>query len=370
MKRPFILMFLIVFFVPATIFAAELKNERARQEGNRLVISYDLEGKEREADVNLTITVEGKTYKSSDLHVEGDVGKVRTGRGKRISWNILQDFPRGFRGAVDWELTTGGDAFTDVTTGMSFVFVKGGCYQMGDTFGGGDGDEKPVHEVCVDDFYMAKHETTVEQFRRFVHDTGYRTEAEKGDGCFVWTGSKWDKSHDANWRSPGFKQTQDHPVACVSWNDATAFVRWLSSKSGKNYRLPTEAEWEYAARSGGKREKWSGTSDGSSLGDYAWYDANSGGQTHPVGQKRPNGLGLHDMSGNVWEWCQDWYGSDYYSSSGRDNPGGPSSGSDRVVRGGGWSSFAAYSRAALRNRRVPDNRYINLGFRLALPPGQ
>ncbi|HOG12258.1 MAG TPA: SUMF1/EgtB/PvdO family nonheme iron enzyme [Smithellaceae bacterium] len=259
---------------------------------------------------------------------------------------------------------------TDTATGMEFVFVKGGCYQMGDTFGGGDGDEKPVHEVCVDDFYMAKHETTVEQFRRFVHDTGYRTEAEKGDGCFVWTGSKWDKSHDANWRSPGFKQTQDHPVACVSWNDATAFVRWLSSKSGKNYRLPTEAEWEYAARSGGKREKWSGTSDGSSLGDYAWYDANSGGQTHPVGQKRPNGLGLHDMSGNVWEWCQDWYGSDYYSSSGRDNPGGPSSGSDRVVRGGGWSSFAAYSRAALRNRRVPDNRYINLGFRLALPPGQ
>jgi len=342
MKRPFILMFLIVFFVPATIFAAELKNERARQEGNRLVISYDLEGKEREADVNLTITVEGKTYKSSDLHVEGDVGKVRTGRGKRISWNILQDFPRGFRGAVDWELTTGGDAFTDVTTGMSFVFVKGGCYQMGDTFGDGDGDEKPVHEVCVDDFYIGKYEVTQGQWQRIMgSNPSYFSSC--GDNC---------------------------PVEKVSWNDAQEFIRKLNNQSGKRYRLPTEAEWEYAARSGGKREKWSGTSDESSLGDYAWYNANSGSKTHPVGQKRPNGLGLHDMSGNVWEWCQDWYGSDYYSSSGRDNPGGPSSGSYRVNRGGSWISPAAFTRAADRSGFNPDGRGSTLGFRLALPPGQ
>jgi len=335
-------MFLIVFFVPATIFAAELKNERARQEGNRLVISYDLEGKEREADVNLTITVEGKTYKSSDLHVEGDVGKVRTGRGKRISWNILQDFPRGFRGAVDWELTTGGDAFTDVTTGMSFVFVKGGCYQMGDTFGGGDGDEKPVHEVCVDDFYIGKYEVTQGQWQRIMGSNPSHF-SSCGDNC---------------------------PVENVSWRDVQEFIRKLNNQSGKRYRLPTEAEWEYAARSGGKREKWSGTSDGSSLGDYAWYDANSGGQTHPVGQKRPNGLGLHDMSGNVWEWCQDWYGRNYYSSSGRDNPGGPSSGSHRVIRGGSWNSDAADARAAFRNRYIPVIRDSFLGFRLALPPGQ
>ncbi len=370
MKRPFILMFLIVFFVPATIFAAELKNERARQEGNRLVISYDLEGKEREADVNLTITVEGKTYKSSDLHVEGDVGKVRTGRGKRISWNILQDFPRGFRGAVDWELTTGGDAFTDVTTGMSFVFVKGGCYQMGDTFGGGDADEKHAHEVCLNDFYFGKYEVTVGQFRKFVNDAGYQTEAEKGDGCYVWTGSQWDKRRDANWRNPGFNQNENHPVACVSWNDATAFIEWQSRKSGRNYRLPTEAEWEYAARSGGKSEKWAGTSSESSLRDYAWYVANSGNKTHPVGQKQPNGLGLHDMSGNVWEWCQDWYDRNYYGSSDRDNPGGPSSGSLRVFRGGSWFHDAAYARAAARGWNFPDDRYFILGFRLALTPGQ
>ncbi|HOK06313.1 MAG TPA: formylglycine-generating enzyme family protein [Syntrophales bacterium] len=342
MKRPFILMFLIVFFVPATIFAAELKNERARQEGNRLVISYDLEGKEREADVNLTITVEGKTYKSSDLHVEGDVGKVRTGRGKRISWNILQDFPRGFRGAVDWELTTGGDAFTDVTTGMSFVFVKGGCYQMGDTFGGGDRDEKPVHEVCVDDFYIGKYEVTQGQWQRIMGSNPSHF-SSCGDNC---------------------------PVENVSWRDVQEFIRKLNNQSGKRYRLPTEAEWEYAARSGGKREKWSGTSDGSSLGDYAWYDANSGGQTHPVGQKRPNGLGLHDMSGNVWEWCQDWYGRNYYSSSGRDNPGGPSSGSNRVYRGGSWFNNAAAARAAYRYGYAPGIRDGHLGFRLALPPGQ
>jgi len=104
----------------------------------------------------------------------------------------------------------------------------------------------------------------------------------------------------------------DCPVETVSWNDAQDFISRLNQRTGKRFRLPTEAEWEYAARSGGKREKWAGTSSESELGDYAWYSKNSGGSTHPVGQKKPNGLGLYDMSGDVWEWCQDWYGKDFY----------------------------------------------------------
>jgi formylglycine-generating enzyme required for sulfatase activity len=160
------------------------------------------------------------------------------------------------------------------------------------------------------------------------------------------------------------------PVEQVSWNDAQDFIRRLNSQSGKRYRLPTEAEWEYAARSGGKSKKWAGASSESSLGDYAWYGSNSGGKTHPAGQKLPNGLGLHDMSGNVWEWCNDWYDGTYYNQSPRDNPGGPSSGSSRVLRGGSWFNAVVRARAAIRYGIVPVDRFSRMGFRLALPPGQ
>jgi formylglycine-generating enzyme required for sulfatase activity len=214
------------------------------------------------------------------------------------------------------------------------VFVKGGCFQMGDTFGDGEGDEKPVHEVCVDDFYMGKYEVTVGEFKEFINATGYNTEAERGDGCYYWTGLEWAKDSSKNWRSPGFLQDDSHPVCCITWNDAVAYTEWLSEKRGSKYRLPTEAEWEYAARSGGKREKYSG---GDNLDSIGWYKDNSGSKTHPSGQKKPNGLGLYDMTGNVWEWVADWYGEKYYSGSPKNNPRGPDSGQDRVFRGGSWS---------------------------------
>lgn len=330
----FVLFLSLLLSLPA--FAAELKNEKARQEGNRLVISYDLEGKESEAEVSLTITVDGKIYKASEMHMEGDVGKVKIGKGKRVTWNILQDFPRGLRGEAQWELTTSGGAFADAVTGMQFVFVKGGCFQMGDTFGGGEADEKPVHEVCVSDFNLGKYEVTQGQWREVMgSNPSHFTNC--GDNC---------------------------PVEKVSWNDVQDFISRLNSRSGKKYRLPTEAEWEYAARSGGKSEKWSGTSSESSLGDYAWYSSNSGSKTHSVGQKLPNGLGLHDMSGNVWEWCNDWYGN--YNSSDRDDPSGPSSGSYRVLRGGSWYD-PGFVRAADRDWNNPGNRNNDSGFRVALP---
>jgi formylglycine-generating enzyme len=225
---------------------------------------------------------------------------------------------------------------------MKFVYIPGGCFQMGDTFGDGNSDEKPVHEVCVSEYYMGKYEVTQGQWKEVMgnNPSEYKN---CGDSC---------------------------PVENVSWNDVQEFIRKLNNKSGKNYRLPTEAEWEYAARSGGKREKWAGTSSESSLEDYAWYNDNSGSKTPPVGQKQPNGLGLFDMTGNVVEWCSDWYGDDYYKYSPRDNPSGPSSGSSRVFRGGSWGHDAAYARAALRFRNGPDFRNSILGFRLVLPAGQ
>ncbi|MBI5196649.1 MAG: SUMF1/EgtB/PvdO family nonheme iron enzyme, partial [Nitrospirae bacterium] len=211
----------------------------------------------------------------------------------------------------------GSAPYTDPLTGMEFIFVKGGCYQMGDTFGDGNNDEKPVHEVCVDDLYMGKYEVTQKE----------------------WTGIMGSNPSS-------FKDCGDNcPVEKVSWNDAQEYINKLNSKTGKNYRLPTEAEWEYAARSGGKNEKYAG---GNALDSVAWYDSNSGIKTHAVGQKQPNGLGLYDMTGNVLEWVNDWYGENYYKNSPKDNPKGADSGQYRVLRGGSWFYKPQNLRASYR----------------------
>jgi formylglycine-generating enzyme required for sulfatase activity len=228
--------------------------------------------------------------------------------------------------------------YREPVTGMEFVLVKDGCYEMGDTFGDGDRDEKPVHDVCVSDFYLGKHEVTQGQ---------------------------WKKVMGSNPSS--FKDSDDHPVESVSWNEVQEFIRRLNQMSGKSYRLPTEAEWEFAARSGGKREKWAGTSNESKLREYAWFSGNSGNRTHPVGQKRPNGLGLYDMSGNVWEWVADWYDENYYNNSPKNNPTGAYSGTAKVLRGGSWYSGPWGVRATARSGGVPARRYGGIGFRLGLP---
>lgn len=224
-------------------------------------------------------------------------------------------------------------SLNDPVTGMEFVFIKGGTFQMGDTFGDGDSDEKPVHQVTVSDFCLGKYPVTQGQWQAVMGNN---------------------PSH--------FKKGDNYPVEEVSWEDAREFIWKLNQQTGKNYRLPTEAEWEYGARSGGKKEKWAGTSKESELVAYAWYESNSGNQTHPVGQKKPNGLGLYDMSGNVWEWCQDWYGS--YPAGPLTDPEGPLSGSDRVVRGGAWDGLPCYVRSASRDGGAPSGRDDFIGFRL------
>jgi formylglycine-generating enzyme required for sulfatase activity len=160
-----------------------------------------------------------------------------------------------------------------------------------------------------------------------------------------------------------FKNCDNCPVEKVSWNDIQDFIRKLNTKTGKNYRLPTEAEWEYAAR-GGQNYKYAGSDN---LGSVAWYRDNSGSKTHPVGQKSANGYGLYDMAGNVWEWCSDWYGSDYYNNSPSSNPKGPNSGTFRVLRGGSWYYSSRNCRAAYRDSSAPTDRNNDFGFRLVLP---
>jgi formylglycine-generating enzyme len=225
-------------------------------------------------------------------------------------------------------------------TEEDMVFIKGGCFDMGDIFGNGEGDEKPVHTVCVSDFYLGKTEMIQKQ----------------------WT--------DIMGSNPSKFKCGDCPVERVSWNNVQDFIKKLNKSTGMNYRLPTEAEWEYAARNGGGREKWAGTDKESELDEYAWYYSNSArAGTHAVAGKKPNGLDLYDMMGNVWEWCSDWYASDYYENSPAKDPQGPFEGSTRVLRGGGWKSKPDHLRTVDRNDFVPDSKkFANIGFRLARTP--
>ena len=212
---------------------------------------------------------------------------------------------------------------------------------------------------------------TVGEFRRFVTETGYKTDAEKGGYCWTWDG-EWKIKHGANWRDLKFSQDENHPVVCVSWNDVVAFAKWLSKKTGYKFRLPTEAEWEYACRSGGKKVKYA-TSTGDLSHDLANYWGKGGRDkweyTAPVGSFPPN-VGIYDMCGNVWEWCEDWYDKNYYGRSPKNDPQGPKNGKYRVLRGSSWNGGPWIMRCALRSGYVPGSREDDVGFRLVRLSGQ
>ncbi|MEN6449553.1 MAG: CapA family protein [Thermoguttaceae bacterium] len=248
-------------------------------------------------------------------------------------------------------------------------------------------DEYPRHRVRITrPFYLGKYEVTVGEFRRFVDETGYKTEAER-DGTGGWgynpkTAKCEGRDLKYNWRDPGFPQTDEHPVLNVTWNDAVAFCQWLSRKEKQDYRLPTEAEWEYAAR-GGATTRYANGDNPDALAKIANVYDSTGRTTFPhvqeldippgshprftvpVGGYPANGFGLCDVHGNVWEWCSDWHGEDYYAHSPVDDPKGPPSGTVRIRRGGGWNSFPLWARAAMRNWNTPKSRCVNLGFRVA-----
>jgi len=248
------------------------------------------------------------------------------------------------------------------SNGDELIYVEGGSFVMGDTWGDGDSDEKPTHKVELTyDFYIGKYPVTFEEYDRYCSETG----ATKP---YVWN---WGRGR--------------RPVIRVSWFDAIGYCDWLSDVEGlaraydnagnlidsrgnetidtskvKGYRLLTEAEWEYAARGGKKsrRNKYAGSNNPD---EVAWYTSNSRHKTQEVGKKAPNELGIYDMSGNVWEWCSDWYGN--YSSSAQTNPYN-NSGSGRVGRGGGWGDDAAGTRVAGRGYDSPSRAYYYLGFRI------
>jgi formylglycine-generating enzyme required for sulfatase activity len=218
------------------------------------------------------------------------------------------------------------------------VEIKGGSFIMGDE--SGDKDEKPAHEVQVNTFGIAKTETTVRQWRAFCTAT-----------------------KRAMPEAPWFGLEDDHPIVNISWDDAIAYCTWLSAKNQKHYRLPTEAEWEFAAR-GGMKSNGYAYSGAKAPDSIAWFSGRSNG-TMPVAQKLPNELGLYDMTGNAWEWCSDWYDAGYYALRVKDDPQGPQSGKFFTLRGGAWDISARNSRNSYRNPLSPTSRNHNKGFRVA-----
>ncbi len=218
-------------------------------------------------------------------------------------------------------------AWRDPNTGIEFVRIPGGKFDMGsNTFA----NEKPVHRVHIADFWLAKTEVTQAQWRAIMSSN-----PSKQRGC------------------------NDCPVGQVSWDDVQKYL------SRTAYRLPTEAEWEYAAGGGAEHQRWAGTSNEAELGKFAWYRGNSVNRPHPVGQKKPNLFGLFDMSGNVYEWCADWYGADYKDAP-TDNPQGPATGTFRVARGGSWILDPRIAGVTFRLRAIPSRRRAYLGFRPSL----
>jgi formylglycine-generating enzyme required for sulfatase activity len=272
-------------------------------------------------------------------------------------------------GAVQETPTVLNEGFGD------FLLVPGGEYLMGDNFAEGDPDEVPVHPVTLDAFYIARDKVTNADYARFMAAGGYEEPAFWAAGGFGDYGTEPRHWQSSRFRGGGTEGGEPFPVVGVSWFEASAFCSWVSHETGAVYRLPTEAEWEFAARGTDQRRfPWGAEIDGS----YANYEFSGGpyepGLT-PVGfydgtlrdgfqtSLNVSPYGAREMTGNVWEWCADWYGGGYYTESPVNNPLGPAEGSSRVLRAGGWVDSHYYHRAANRNSSFPENRNPIQGFR-------
>lgn len=264
-------------------------------------------------------------------------------------------------------------SFTETINGLRFemIEIESGTFLMGCDFR--NENQRPEHEVTISKFYIGKHPVTVDLFNLFINESNYKTEAERKGFSKTYSYLYWDENKGINWKygADGKVRPQSdfcHPVIHISWNDALEFCQWLKRKTGRNYRLPTEAEWEFAAR-GGKFSKgyiFIGGNDAESVG---WHGENGDKNTHPVGKKLPNELGLFDMSGNVSEWCSDWYG--LYTNVSQLDPPGPPWGEFRVHRGNSWNAKCwgvdlSHLTASDRGRHFPGNSCDVIGFRLAM----
>ena len=333
----------LVFFLLLSVFTAVcsfgqmVSNVDAYQEDKNIIITYDTD-KVGFVDFVYCSTDGGSTWGDPLRQVTGDVNKQVPAGSHRIVWDVLSEREMLAGANICFKVVTNYYArFTVNGVSFEMVRVEGGTFRMGATTeqeDDADSDEKPVHSVTLSSYYIGKTEVTQALWQAVMGST------------------------------PLDIQGDDRPVELVSWNDCQEFIQKLNRLTGRNFRLPTEAEWEFACRGGNNSRgyKYSGSNN---LGNVAWYDANSGGQTHPVGTKAPNELGIYDMSGNVWEWCNDWFAD--YSANSQSDPIGPQSGSDRVSRGGGSTNSDCECRSSVRNADGdPTDCSYDLGLRLAL----
>jgi formylglycine-generating enzyme required for sulfatase activity len=302
-----------------------VSNVRAEQRGQSIVVFYSLETTSP-CEVSLLLSQDnGATWGSPLKNVSGDVGKNISAGEKKITWKVLEEQESFVGENIKFKV----EAEVRKSFELEMVFVEGGTFQMGSS--SGDSDEKPVHSVTLSSFNIGKYEVTQAQWK-----------AVMGSDIDIFV------------RFEPFRACDHCPLHSVTWNEFQQYIQKLNAQTGKNYRLPTEAEWEYAARGGSKSRgyQYSGSNDG--------Y----------ISTRQANELGIYDMSGSVLEWCSDWYGN--YGSNSVTNPTGPTSGERRVFRGGTWAGTNNYdgSRACRITDRVafpPDNRYPDYGFRLVLP---
>lgn len=261
---------------------------------------------------------------------------------------------------------------------VEMVYVKGGVFTMGAAENQQNGSRKqefPTHQVTLDNYYISRYPITVAQFARFISETNYITDAESGVGLderkyfgsWISVNGVSTSSRTTNWRYNNrgellTEKEDKHPVVHVSWNDANAYCKWLSEKEGKQFRLPTEAEWEYAAR-GGNRSNGYIYSGSNNLDEVGWYCDNSKDTLREVGLKLPNELSIYDMSGLIWEWCYDYFAP--YSDKELINPKGPETGEKRIIRGGTNTRFPSECRTSNRKYLFAVNRGGGCGFRIA-----
>ena len=332
----------LVFFLLLSVFTAvcsfgqTVSNVDAYQEGKNIIITYDTDKAGSVGDVYCS-TDGGRTWGEALRQVTGDVNKLVPAGRHRIVWDVLSEREKLSGANICFKVVANSGRFTVRGVSFEMVRVEGGTFRMGATSEQGSDvwdNEKPVHSVTLSGYYIGKTEVTQALWKAVM---GINPSRFKGDYL---------------------------PVENVSWDDCQEFIHKLNALTGQHFRLPTEAEWEFACRGGNNSRGYYKYSGSNYIDIVAWYDGNSGKKTHSVATKSPNELGIYDMSGNVYEWCNDWYGN--YTSYSQSNPIGPHSGSIRVSRGGCWLNSGRGCRSSIRYNNYPTYRYSPLGLRLAL----
>ncbi len=343
------LLYIIILMGSFNAASQSIYNVVPSQEGNIVSICYDLiaESEDNSYAVSLFYSKDYEIWFGPLIKVSGDVGRnIIPGKNKVIKWNVMaetgefQDYA-SFK-IVVWE-----------ELDIEMITVEGGSFQMGSNLG--EDDIKPVHLVTVENFQISKFEITNGQYCNFLNNIGANKTGEYKGVQYIDIN---DPENQINYDDNGFipkKLKENHPVVEVTWFGAEAFCQWAGG------RLPSEAEWEYVAREGIYSSNPTKTNH---IEDYIWFYANSKNQSHEVGQKRPNRLGVYDILGNVWEWCSDWYDENYYNVSPANNPKGPEKGTVKCRRGGSWLNGINECKNYVRSPYFSNNSFEDTGFRL------